>query len=623
MLIQLFIPKFRWQVLWNHFKAIHQGEEIIDNVQNTTSNNVVPTDIMMNCDDPFSAEEVRLAVFGLKSGKAPGHDGLPIELLKCFLQTKGEIGLDALCKVMNRVFFADRFPTTWGKGIIIPLHKKESRMVPENYRGISLLPTVSKVYTKLLTGRLLDWAESNEVLCKEQYGFRPAHRTTDAVFIVQSLIEKAMGRKEKLFCCFLDLSKAFDSVSQQKLWCKLNDIGLPGKLLNSIQIMYKEARAAVLWNNEISEEFMCNIGVRQGCSLSPILFSLYVNSLLREISIDGEGVQISQQKIQGLMYADDIVLFATEAKRLQQLLNNLEIYCDRNGLLINTKKSKIMYSGKSGGKYSFKYKGGILEQVTHFKYLGVELNNKGKLVNMMEPVIKKSEKSVGHMLARVNDVAKGEMSVSILCQLFLSVISPILLYGSDMWGVCAQISRIDGILWSFCKRILGLPPHAATIGVMGEIGLLPMQMMAKMNATKFWYRLRTLQAPILTIDAYVLSKDLYKEGFCSWYGCLLDNIFSKFDLLQLLPSPDILMNLTSANLVEYYIDSWSSDLQKIQAKHGKGENKLRTYRSFKEEFTFEQYLDRVNIKKHRVALTRFRLSCHNLEIEKGVTISHG
>ena len=294
-----------------------------------------------NClNEEIKSEEVFQVIRISKSGKASGLDGFSIDLLKCCASINVKI-LQMLTFIFNSV----QFPKLWSKGLIIPLHKSGSECDPKNYRGITLLPIVAKIYSKVLANRLSDWCICNNILAPEQFGFRPDHQTTDAIFILQTLIERAVSKNEKLLSCFIDFTKAFDSIPHQRLWFKLGSLGIHGNFLQTLQSMYSEASASVFWNNSVSEEFSCNSGVRQGCGLSPILFSLYINSILNDICVD-EGIPLYKCIIRGILYADDVVIFAKNHAQLQQIMFNLESFSFINDLAINTSKCDVMWSSE-------------------------------------------------------------------------------------------------------------------------------------------------------------------------------------------------------------------------------------------------------------------------------------
>ena len=118
------------------------------------------------------------------------------------------------------------FPELWVKSIIIPIFKKGDVNDTGNYQGISLLSHVGNGFISLISSRLVKWSEENDILTDAQLGFRPGFGTTDAIFALHSLISNTSIKSKRLYCCFIDYIKAFDSVAHVKLWLKLSRIGM-------------------------------------------------------------------------------------------------------------------------------------------------------------------------------------------------------------------------------------------------------------------------------------------------------------------------------------------------------------------------------------------------------------
>ena len=196
-----------------------------------------------------------------------------------------------------------------------------------NYRGITLLSTLGKLFTRVINNRLSEWAESYYVLIEAQAGFRTGMSTVDNIFVLHGLISHMINHGKKFYCAFIDFTKAFDYVVRENLWCKLIKLGLRGKILNIIRSMYSSVKSRVKYCNEIGNEFYCSLGVRQGECLSPLLFSLFLNDIEEQFIRSGiEGVDVDMFKVFLLLYADDIVIFSNSAEELQKGLDLLSEY---------------------------------------------------------------------------------------------------------------------------------------------------------------------------------------------------------------------------------------------------------------------------------------------------------
>ena len=317
----------------------------------------------------FSHDEVLRSIKQLKTNKSGGPDNLINEFF-----IHGKIVLvPILCNLFNKIFETGIFPQEWSEGYIIPLHKKGPLNDVENYRGITLLSALGKLFTRMLSNRLSDWSDRYFVLIEAQAGFRANMSTIDDVFVLHGLISHILNHGKKLYCAFIDFTKAFDYIVRENLWYKMIKLGLRGNILNIIKSMYMSVKSRVKYCNKLGNEFYCKLGVRQGECLSPLLFSLFLNDIEETFLESGiQGLDINMFKIFMLLYADDKVLFANSPDELQEGLDLLSNYCKRWKLNINVAKTKIMVFRRGGilpRNLVFYYDGEPLEIVSKFKYL--------------------------------------------------------------------------------------------------------------------------------------------------------------------------------------------------------------------------------------------------------------
>ena len=189
--------------------------------------------------------------------------------------------INVYVKLFNLIFEKGVFPDSWLIGIIKPIYKTGDKYNPENYRPITLLSCLGKLFTAVLNNRLKLYLESYDVLSEAQAGFRKEYSTSDHMFTLYGLIELMKARNKKLYCTFIDFSKAFDSVWRIGLWGKLIQNGINGKCFQVIYNMYQGIQSCVSAHNTLTDYFSCCVGVRQGENLSPLLFSLFVNDRAR------------------------------------------------------------------------------------------------------------------------------------------------------------------------------------------------------------------------------------------------------------------------------------------------------------------------------------------------------
>ena len=197
-----------------------------------------------------------------------------------------------------------------------------------------------KLFTAVLNKRVNDWSEKCNTVSDAQFGFKKGFSTVDAIYTLHSLIQNMLNNNKRLYCAFVDLKKAFDSVYHNALWLKLYKLGINGNLLRIIRAMYNSVKCCVRHCGSYSEFFEVSDGFKQGLTLSPILFSLSIEGL--ELYLQGRpgsGLNIKDINLPLLLFADDMVVLGEMPEDLQNSLNELYRYCNHLGLEVNTIKT--------------------------------------------------------------------------------------------------------------------------------------------------------------------------------------------------------------------------------------------------------------------------------------------
>ena len=190
-------------------------------------------------------------------------------------------------------------------------------------------------------------------------------------------IKRRAKKKGRFYVLFIDFTKAFDTIPHNLLWYKLIKSGVHGKLLKVLNSMYSNLKSCVRTRSGLTEYFQCTVGTRQGCMLSPFLFTLYISELVDMMKNEGcQGVYVDEQNpnILMFMYADDIASGTDTVSRMQKILNVLSKYCKKWGLIVSIAKTKILVfrrGGKIKNNEKWWFDGTPIEVVDFYKYLGV------------------------------------------------------------------------------------------------------------------------------------------------------------------------------------------------------------------------------------------------------------
>ena len=218
------------------------------------------TQVCSILDKNFTNKEIEWGIRKLKNGKASGCDGINNEIIK----SASKILVPILCDIFNQLLKLEHYPIQWATGLIVPLHKSGVRDDPNNFRGITINSCLSKIYTFLLNERLTLFCEENKIIEYNQVGFRKGFRTADQVFTLKTIIDESFSRGEKLYACFIDFKKAYDTVWRDGLFYRLLQNGVSSKFTNMLRDMYARLQTCIHLPNVISHPFPSRVGLKQG-----------------------------------------------------------------------------------------------------------------------------------------------------------------------------------------------------------------------------------------------------------------------------------------------------------------------------------------------------------------------
>ena len=227
-----------------------------------------------------------------------------------FLKSCPKEILQIFVNFFNLILSSGLIPDEWCIGLILPLYKNKGDINnPDNYRGITLLSCIGKLFTAVINSRLTKYLDAVGCIGEEQAGFRQGYSTIDHIFTLHAIIDMYLSKNKKLFCAFIDYRKAFDFVDRCSLWSKLIAVGINVKLLSVIRNLYCKAKSCVKSNGKLSDYFNCNIGVRQGENLSPLLFAIFLNDFEFSVSRKYAGLSELGHDINQILSDDDVEHF--------------------------------------------------------------------------------------------------------------------------------------------------------------------------------------------------------------------------------------------------------------------------------------------------------------------------
>lgn len=404
--------------------------------------------------EEIQMEEVTEALGELKAGKAAGYDMIKAEQIK-FL---GEIGVKVLHRLINIIWKKKKIPKDWKTAVILPIYKKGDNKLCDNYRGISLLCTAEKIYEKILEKRVR--VKMEETFHDAQSGFRKNHSAQDHNFTIRQVVEKSLAYKKAVYICFVDLEKAFDKVDRNEVWGILKSRKLEENLIEAIGSVYEDTTARVRTRNATSEEFQITTGLRQGGSLSPVLFLLLMDEIIKQTKEETKTITIGSYKLQPVqiaecIYADDLAIFARNERDLQHNLDIWKKILERKNLNINVDKTKVMVISKENASVSVHIDNKKVEQVTNYKYLGTIIEQSGS--NEVE--VNNRIGATNRLLQSIKNVVvkKKEITVKTKLKIYRTVYLPTLMYGSENWILDErQKSKLQAMEMRYLRLVRGI-----------------------------------------------------------------------------------------------------------------------------------------------------------------------
>ena len=567
----------------------------------------------MNC--PISWAEVTRALKFAKLGKSHGYDELPLEALRSNRVKQ------FLLILFNKCFESSSIPVIWSKGIIVPIPKcftKDNR-IPGNTRGLTIASAVYKLYCSILNQRLEVFGEQCSILLDEQNGFRKSRSCIDHIFTLTQIVESRLIAKRSTFIAYVDFSKAYDTICREKLWFKLDKLGITSdsKFSMALQSLYQNVQCAVRLNKHLSNWFDVNVGLKQGCLLSPGLFNLYINDLACKIKSLNKGVRFRNEEVSILMYADDLVLMAENETDLQDMLDALAEWCETWGMNVNDKKTKVMHFRKKGRPsttFNFKCGNKVIDVISQYKYLGLMIDEFLDFDVTAKHVAQSAHRALGLLIAK--DKSHGGFTYEVFTKLYEVMVDSIISYGAGIWGNKVY-SCINAVQNRACRYFLGLGKKSPNLALQGDMGWRLPEDKQMLCVVRLWLRLCNIDNSYICRKVFMWCKMQASLGKKNWF-------YNSKKYIQSLGFNEILNTegtLEMKDIKEDFIikqkelreELWLKAINMDRGRHGG--NKLRTYKMFKYKFGVEPYVKVRMPKKHRKVMAQFRAGVAPINVE--------
>ena len=489
-------------------------------------------------------------------------------------------------------------------------------MDPDNYRGLAIGAAMAKLYSLILLGRLTEYIEKKDLISVNQIGFMTC--TSDHIFLLQTIIEKVVKKnKNRLFAVFIDFKKAYDTVDRSKLFRRLQSVGINGIFLKNIKAMYETISYKIKLKDGYLDPIKSNLGLKQGCPLSPMLFNLYIDDIKDIFDAQCDPVTITDTDISHFLYADDLVLVSLTSVGLQRSLDKVAEYASKKSLTVSIKKSKSMIFNKAGRLINTKFyiNGEALEPVKSFCYLGFEVVPSGIVSHAKDVLNDKAKKALHPLLGAI---AKFDLPGRLSIRLFHTYISPILLYGVENWSILTDMDiekfsdsylfqktdkyKTDTVHRKLLKFVLGVSKTSHNMAVYGDTNEIPLSLKGYRLMLNYWKRLSALPDKSLAKKALIENANIRTNWIMT-----IEKLVRCFRLIEV-PAKKF-KDTTKSRISNYFEANWKNKVMNEDI------SRLKLYKTLNSDFTPPKHLGLPY--KLRKVISQVRCSNHPLAIEKG------
>ncbi|KAH6594067.1 hypothetical protein BASA50_006973 [Batrachochytrium salamandrivorans] len=397
-------------------------------------------------DQDFSWNQIAAALLQMSPRKAPGDDGITTAFYQAalYMPANTQEGVPptpfarALLRVCGQVFASATIPRAWLCASIVSIDKKDGDPLnPGDKRGIALINVGLKLVCKVLQMRIERFVETNNLLSYEQAGFRKREECVGQVVSLVDIIQRRQNAGLNTHVLFIDIRKAFDTVPVGALLWKLQNMGFPRRTLAFLKALYTSSSARARAGSLLSDPFPVQRGVRQGCPLSGLLFNLFINDILDGVApITVPGLPRDTNPIRGLMYADDVAVFADSEQSLLAASTAIEQWANQWEMQFGVAKCGIIsFTGhlapRLDNPLDIRLHGQLVSRVESYKYLGVLIDSKLD----HSAWLKQKRSALEHTISALHPVlANHQLTVNYRSRIFSAVVMGKAYYGLELVG---------------------------------------------------------------------------------------------------------------------------------------------------------------------------------------------
>lgn len=518
-------------------------------------------------DDPIEPFEVEQAIRRLKSNKAPGADGIAPGILK-ILDDEWKV---LITHTFNSVFSGE-YPACWQEARVISIYKKGDRLKPENYRGISIMNALAKLYDLILSRRFIQWYRPSE----EQAGAQRGRGCDEHILTLRLVVDVARKKKRPLYLCFIDFEKAYDRVNRTKLMQRLDSIGCGTKFLTALQKSYTRTSGVIG-----DHTFDASAGVRQGACTSCPLFTCLVDVVVENVKAVEDDDWLGNLHL--LLLMDDTVVLSTSRPAMEEKLSRLHDSVTNIGMKINAAKSKIL-TVCSNDKEPF-FLGEISIQSTDkYQYLGTPITD----ATIKEQMLTHLEQKKPQTLKFAAFLHKNcDAPFQVKRKVWQAALLSSIFYSSESW-LCHDLRPAEHLYITSLKQMMGVRTTTCTDLVLVEAGEPDACELIRRRQRRFITKLMNREDHLNTHVGKVMQMAM--QARCP-AGIALEKLLQDPEERSLDQRQSAILESDSSRRMAYR--TVNPTLQRAAA-----------YRDGIEE-------------RDRVAFTRLRLSSHNLIMERG------